>query len=201
MTAARSVFAEQGLDASIHEVARAAGCGVGTIYRHFPAKDALIESLLVDRTEELIEFIEQVRRTEPRPWEAFVEVIRTVALASVDDRSLLRVMREESFRSALLDERQQVLLGLYSELMQAAQAEGSMRRDVGQGDLRLLFGTIAGAIGARGGDARTHARRCIGIVLDGLRAPGAEVLPGEPPSLLDAARELTGGAKPQPLSQ
>ena len=64
------VFAEQGHDAQMDDVAKRAGVGVGTVYRHFPTKEALIEALAIDRFEKILAAGKEAL-LNPDPWEAF----------------------------------------------------------------------------------------------------------------------------------
>ncbi len=78
LAAARAVFSEHGRDAQMDDVARRAGVGVGTVYRHFPTKEALIEALMVAAFETIAEAAEAALEIED-PWEAFT-------IAAVDGR-------------------------------------------------------------------------------------------------------------------
>src|SRR5215210_2136678 len=72
---ARRTFAEEGLEADIASIARRAGVGVGTVYRHFATKDALLQALAMDHFERLADIVEQVAAEDHEPWEAVEEMI------------------------------------------------------------------------------------------------------------------------------
>src|SRR5256714_3971985 len=72
LEAARRCMARKGLDAQIEEIARAAGVGVGTVYRHFPTKEHLVEALAMARFERLAELAREALATED-PWAGFEE--------------------------------------------------------------------------------------------------------------------------------
>ena len=74
LAAAAEVFTERGLDATLDEVARAAGVGVGTVYRRFPDKEALVEELFRDRIDALVTVAEQAC-TDPDPWQGLVSYL------------------------------------------------------------------------------------------------------------------------------
>src|SRR3954468_24136971 len=78
LVAARAVCADQGPNVQIDDVARLAGGGVGTVYRHFPTKDALIEALVAEKFRVTIDNIRAALEIED-PWEAFVAGLRTNA--------------------------------------------------------------------------------------------------------------------------
>src|SRR5262245_34209751 len=72
--AARKVFSTQGQDAQMDDIARRAKVGVGTVYRHFPTKEALLEELVRESFRELADmWLEALER--PDPWDAFVDVM------------------------------------------------------------------------------------------------------------------------------
>jgi AcrR family transcriptional regulator len=91
--AARELFAESGSEAQIDDIARAAGVGVGTVYRHFPTKDDLIAAL-VDRHFQLLEERARECLAHPDPWEGFCEFMRYSVQVQADDRALTEVMAE-----------------------------------------------------------------------------------------------------------
>jgi len=167
LQAARRCMARKGLDAQIEEIARAAGVGVGTVYRHFPTKEHLVEALAMDRFERLAELAREALATED-PWAGFEEFIRASALIQSEDRALSEVLtsRPETMTRAAesVD-----ILGLVSELMGRGQAAGVIRADADPRDVPMLMCALAGTY------RNPHAdpERYIGIVLDGLRVPGA----------------------------
>src|SRR6476660_1130330 len=91
IAAAKKLFADQGLDAQMPDVAKAAKAGVGTVYRHFPTKDDLIAALAAERFERLAEKAREELDVED-PWEGFCDFIRCSAQIQADDRGLCEVM-------------------------------------------------------------------------------------------------------------
>src|ERR1044071_6862695 len=90
VTAAAVVFAENGRDAQMDDVARRAGVGVGTVYRHFPTKEALIEALMVATFRSIASEAERALEIED-PWEAFATVLWHGAEAMTADRAMSEV--------------------------------------------------------------------------------------------------------------
>src|SRR2546421_9536435 len=85
ITAAKKLFADQGLDVQMPDVARVAKVGVGTVYRHFRTKDELIAALAADRFERLAEKAHEALQTEDA-WDGICEFIRFAAQIQADDR-------------------------------------------------------------------------------------------------------------------
>src|SRR5436190_23045316 len=94
LTAAREVFAEQGRDAQMDDVARRAMVGVGTVYRHFPTKEALLEALAVDAFERIVVVAREILETIADPWEALTRTLWAGAEILAADRALADAMAE-----------------------------------------------------------------------------------------------------------
>jgi AcrR family transcriptional regulator len=169
--AARACMARDGLDAQMDEIARAAGVGVGTVYRHFPTKDELVRGLAADRFARLADLAHEALAGED-PWDSFCDLIRRSGAIQSDDRALSEVLvsRPETMREAA---DAVGMLELVGEIMRRAQATGDLRSDAEPEDVPMLMCALAGAFH----NPMTNADRYIGIVLDGLRAPGATKLP------------------------
>jgi AcrR family transcriptional regulator len=167
--AARECMARDGLDAQMEEIARRAKVGVGTVYRHFKTKDELVEALAAERFERLRDLaLEAI--ADDDPWESFAGFMRASARIQTDDRALSEVLtsRPDTMRRAAeaVD-----ILGLVGQILGRAQAAGVVRADAHPYDVPMLMCALAGTF------RNPHAdpERYIGITLDGLRAPGAEL--------------------------
>ena len=176
LVAARERFGECGLECQMEDIARSAGVGVGTVYRHFRTKDELIAALVTDRFERLAERATEALE-EDDPWEAFCEVMRFAAAVQVRDRGLSQFLRSEP----QLGERAAVESGLaaaMAELIAKSQRAGAMRPDAVVEDVPTLIcglGAVTG--GAVGSLPSLNWERYLEIMLDGLRAPGVNELP------------------------
>jgi AcrR family transcriptional regulator len=173
--AARTLFADRGLDAQMPDVARAANVGVGTVYRHFPTKDQLIAAIAAQQFERMAERGRKDLELAD-PWEAISDFIRFAVQIQADDRGLCEVM---SSRPELMNTAAQAagLPELGDQLVKRAQRSGHLRPDLDWQDLPM----IACGLGhiTHGGPPASVGRwpRLIEIILDGLRAPGAGPLP------------------------
>jgi AcrR family transcriptional regulator len=171
LTAAQVVFAEHGHDAQMDDVAKRAGVGVGTVYRHFPTKEALIEALAVDRFEKILA-VGKAALERDDPWEALTEALWQGAALTASDRSFTEIVGEMQGPMPLAEELQREMNDTYGELMRRAQASGDLRPDLVLDDIPMFMCGIG--LGAR----KTHScpdawRRHVAIVIDGLRASSA----------------------------
>jgi len=171
LIAARGVFSEHGRDAQMDDVARRAGVGVGTVYRHFPTKEALIEALMVAAFETIAEAAEAALAIED-PWEAFATPLWTGAETMAADRALSEVFA--SIPGAMESAMPTVegLTETMAVLIARAQAAGVLREDMIVDDIPMLMCGI-GAATKKEHRCAAAWRRHLAIVLDGLRADGA----------------------------
>lgn len=177
--AAHCVFADVGPDAPIDEVARAAGVGVATVYRHFPSKDILVDAVLEMRLRKAREELETARREEADAWEAFVRFFRMAAQMTAEDRALSLSLGGSIPLGHEARETQMLLVDATAALVEDAKATGKMRSDIQPGDMALLLGIgHSGWVRLEGSDGLLG--RYVAIVIDGLRAPGVEPMPGSP---------------------
>jgi AcrR family transcriptional regulator len=176
LAAARKCLAEDGLDGPIENIARCAGVGVGTVYRHFPSKDDLVAALVRDRFERLAERTAQAL-DEDDPWEAFCNLMRFSAALQIRDRALSQFLAQQpelGYHEAV----ETGLADLTAQLIANAQRAGGMRADAVIEDVpTLVCGLGAVTAGAAGTMPELNWERYLEIMLDGLRAPGFNALP------------------------
>src|SRR2546421_2059883 len=175
IAAAKQLFADQGLNAQMPDVAKVAKVGVGTVYRHFPTKEDLIAALAAERFERLAEKAREGIAAED-PWEGICEFIRFAAQIQADDRGLCEVMgsRPEVMDAAA---RQVGLPELCDKLVKRAQRSGDLRADLEWQDIPMIACGMGRITQTTVGPARGRWPRLVEIVLDGLRAPGSRKLP------------------------
>jgi AcrR family transcriptional regulator len=175
LAAAKRLFAEEGLDAQMPDVARAAKVGVGTVYRHFATKDDLVAALMAERFERLSESVRHSLELEDT-WEGFCSFIRFAAQIQAEDRGLCEVMGS---RPELMDAaaRAAGLPELCDELVKRAQDAGQLRPDLEWEDIPMIACGLGSVTQAEVGPATGRWPRLVEIILDGLRAPGAGRLP------------------------
>ena len=171
LAAARAVFAEDGVDAQMDDVAREAGLGVGTVYRHFPTKEALVNAL----SDELFAVIAVHTRTLltlEDPWEAFTRALWFGAEKTAGDRAFTEILAAMRGNPARTCPGKEDLLETTAVLMDRCKAAGVMRQDAMVEDIGLLMCGV-GSASQMEHPVPDAWRRHLAIVLDGLRTQAA----------------------------
>lgn len=186
LAAGREVFARRGLDATLHDVARHAGVGVGTAYRRFDGKEELIDAILVQQVEELDAILREAL-AEPDPWDGLVLYLERSLAVQTRDRGMAQVLSGRRVSSTQHDAGRDRLAPLVNEVADRARACGALREDVTGTDLILLqialtsVATVVASGPAPAGrdDLDDLYRRYLWIALDGLRPTrtGTSTLP------------------------
>jgi AcrR family transcriptional regulator len=164
LKAARVVFADQGADAQIDDVARKAKVGVGTVYRHFPTKDALLEALVRERFEVILGMAEEALAQEDA-WAGFVDLVWRSAELNALDRGFCDAVAYHDQTPVVIE---CGLMLRVEELMARARAQGAMRADAATADVSLLMCGLGSVV--RTIPAPDAWRRYVSLMLDGLRA-------------------------------
>jgi AcrR family transcriptional regulator len=188
LDAAREVFAEQGIDAPVTDIAERAGVGVGTIFRRFPTKDDLLVAVVEQRTAQLIDAADAALES-PDPGAALRSFMETAAAMQISDVCWCEADADLFGRDGIR-ELIDVLVGKMGELLTRAQTAGHVRADVSALDIPVLLMAVSKS-GLMLEDAVPGAwKRYLGIILDGLRPEAARPLPRRPLSRreLEAAR-------------
>lgn len=170
LAAAAAAFAGGGLDAQVEDIARRAGLGVGTVYRHFPTKEALVSALAQEHFERLAGTLEAALDETGDAWEIFTAAIWRAATAAAGDVAWCEIIAGDPGAVAAAARGQERVAAATATLIARAQAAGAMRRDATVEDVATMmcgFGHIAA--GQRAGGSLDW-RRYLSIALDGLRA-------------------------------
>lgn len=168
LEAGYEAFAEYGLRAQMDDVARRAGVGLGTVYRHFPTKDSLVAALIAGRYEELADEARQAL-DDPDPWEGFRRVMWRVAEMQATDRSFAQVVVSQVDQTEAATDAKRRFHEVVARLVARAQQVGELRRDVTAADLPVIFCGLAGVAATPEGDAGPPPwHRYVSIILDGL---------------------------------
>jgi AcrR family transcriptional regulator len=144
LSAAFDVFARDGLDAPMSEVADAAGAGVASVYRCYPSKNELLAALVTRRMDQVVEAAEASSRREGDSWSALTELLRTIVERQWADAVLGEARMRVADHEDVIASTGRATEAL-EQLMGAARAEGRLRPDATALDLRLVFAAVRAA--------------------------------------------------------
>jgi AcrR family transcriptional regulator len=163
---AYQTFAEEGLSVPIDEIARRAGVGAGTVYRHFPTKEALFEAIAADRLQHLSDQAAAFAEAE-EPGEAFFGYLAVLVEEGKSDQGLVDALAGIGFdiASAIPDVEKQ-FMAVLEDLLTRAQRAGAVRADIGVRDVKALM--VGCQAMQRYSDDPDTASRTLAVVRDGL---------------------------------
>jgi AcrR family transcriptional regulator len=169
LRAAQDAFAESGYNVPLDEIAARAGVGPGTVYRHFPAKDALFQAVVGARIQDLIDDARAGARADD-PGSAFFGFLARIGEEATAKRDLPDAI-------AIAGSLQDALNAALDVLLRRAQASGAVRPDIGTADLIVLLkGMLTSVRDASPGAADPALRdRVLAILTDGLRQPAERI--------------------------
>ncbi|MEV4417766.1 TetR/AcrR family transcriptional regulator [Catellatospora sp. NPDC049609] len=163
---AYEVFAAEGLGVPIDEIARRAGVGAGTVYRHFPTKEALYRAIVVDRVEHLVAQARELAASR-EPGAAFYAFFDLMTTEGATDKGLADALAGEGIDIAdVMPELERAFKEALRDLLERAQAAGTVRADVTVADVKTLM-VGCQAMQRYGGDA--PPARVLDVVREGLR--------------------------------
>jgi AcrR family transcriptional regulator len=200
LAAARAVFAADGLGASMASVAREAGVGIATLFRHFPAKQDLVAAVFADRMDAYAQAAEAAR-ADPDPWHGLTGFIDTVCAMQASDYGFADILATPAPPATELKKRRDEAYRAVTEVIDRAKATGQLRDDFSPEDLVLLHMSAAGVIAATEASAPGAWRRVVALMIQAYQAPARGPLPDAPrPGALYRA-VLTASRPRRPDSQ
>ncbi len=161
---ARAVFSERGPDARMEEIAERAGLGVGTLYRNFPSKEALLGEVVAWSIRKIAASAHD-SLDEADAWYAFTGVIRLLVRTASEERAFAHAAPWGEAAGALSEARAELDRWMEA-VVRRAQEAGTLRSDISQADVFVLLG---GIIGAPADVPAERRDRCLSVILDGLR--------------------------------
>ena len=166
LVAAGAAFSSYGTDAQMDDVARAAGVGVGTVYRHFPTKEALLADLVRRKFEIFAANAREVLQAGGDPWDALTGLLRRNAEIMARDLAVQQAMvgSVASWKAAAAERAELQMLG--AELVERAKRSGQLRADFTVDDIPLIMCGVSSTMAAGDFDWRRHLE----LSLDGMRA-------------------------------
>jgi AcrR family transcriptional regulator len=129
LRAAAEVFTTRGLQASLDDVARQAGVGVGTVYRRFPDKEALVEALFEERIAELVGLAEEALAA-PDSWDGLVQFLRRAGTSLASDRGLRQILMFADYGRDRVERGKARMQPVVTALVRRAQRDGKLRADL-----------------------------------------------------------------------
>jgi AcrR family transcriptional regulator len=183
LAAAAEVFTERGLDATLDEVARAAGVGIGTVYRRFPDKESLVSELFRDRIDELVTVAAQASATQD-PWQGLVGYLEFAAAALAGDLGLRQLMMFGTYDRDQVCYARDRMQPAVTRLVERAQAAGDLRPDFEPTDLKMIAFMLASVAEYAASATPNVWRRYLAMLIDGLRPSraGTSALPVPAPT-------------------
>jgi AcrR family transcriptional regulator len=161
--AARALFAERGTSAPLEDVAERAGVGIGTLYRHFPTRQELLEAVYVDEVEAIARAADDL--AELPPWEALSEWLHRYVGFAETKRALNEALMETDPKSTVLLTCRTAIVGAGTPLVERAQLAGVVRSDTTFVDVVRMVGAIA-LVPTEDAEQKN---RLLELALDGLR--------------------------------
>ncbi|MFG3259443.1 TetR/AcrR family transcriptional regulator [Streptomyces sp. NPDC048172] len=192
LTAAREAFVVHGPEAPLDEIARSAGVGNATLYRHFPDRDALVHGVVLSVTDRIAGRAKEAMDEEGSPFEALRRYVRGAAEERI---GALCPMLSERFDRAdpALDAAATRVEDLTRLLLERAQEAGEVRADIGVGDVTVALSQLTRPLpGVATQGLAPFAERHVQLYLDGLRAPAKSELPGQAATLEDLRQQHCG---------
>ena len=202
--AAREAFAEAGLQAPMHAIAHRAGVGIGTLYRRFPTRGALIAAAFEEDMREFAQAVDTALE-EPDPWAGFCRYIQAMTLMQTRDpgfRDLVTLAAPSAGEFEAVHRR--TFAGVRT-LVQRAKRSGALRADFVPEDIIMLLMANQGVIMGTAQTAPRTQPRLVAYLLQAFAAPGAGTLP-PPPSRRQIQQSLQRmdeafAARPDPGSR
>lgn len=171
LDAARDAIARDGPDASLDDIARDAGVGSGTLYRHFPTRVALLEAVYRGEVERLCAEGDRLLDSDTEPGEALSEWLRAYVTVGAMKRGLMGPLTTALGQdSDLFASCKSMVMTTGGRLVERAQGAGAIRDDVELTDILTLVSAIAHA-GELTRDQSGQSERLLAVAIDGLRRP------------------------------
>ncbi len=188
IAAAQEAFVEHGADAPLDEIARRAGIGNATLYRHFPDRRELIHGVVLALLDQVVAGAETMMADSPDAFTALERFVHETVDWKIGALCPLLSEWMDPNDPATASARDR-LDDVVEDMIEQSQAEGHLRTDVGAGDLMVIVSQITRPLPDT--NPLDHARfvhRHLQLVLDGMRAPQRSVLPGSPATFDDLRR-------------
>ena len=190
VASARDLFATAGVEVSVEEITHHAGVGMGTLYRHFPTKDDLIDAVLEDAFAEIVRLARSAA-DDADAWAGFTHFLEGMLALHAQNRGLKDVLAARG-PGAQREAMRARVRPLVRRMVARAQQQGALRDDFSPEDLPFVFWTADRVIETTANVAPDYWRRYLAFLFDGLRASSATPLPTPPLTPAQLARAQKG---------
>jgi len=191
VSSARELLAAEGADVPVEEITRHAGLGMGTLYRHFPTKDELIDAVLEDAFSGLVEAAAR-GAAEDDAWTGFSGFLEYAIGLHAANHGLKDVIAARAHGASRAEAMRARLRPLLRRMIERAQEQGTLRADFAPEDLPVIFWTCGRVVETTAEAAPNYWRRYLSLLLDGLRTNAASPLPEPPLTRAQLARATEG---------
>ncbi len=168
LDAARDLFAQRGLEATLNDVAEHAQVGVGTVYRRFATKQELLDAIFESAIDQMVALAESALE-HPNSWDGFVWFVEQLCELTASDRGLRQMVYSTAYGGYPVECARSRLVPPISHLFERARADGHLRADAEHTDMPILS-LLAGTVSEWAGHVEPDLwRRYVALLLDGLR--------------------------------
>ena len=179
--AAKTLFAERGVEVSVEDIAAAAGVGIGTFYRRFPDRESLVEAVFATKLERAAESAREALDIED-PWEAFRTFVTGVARMHARDRGLNDVLLSSDRGRERVAAFRETIQPLAGQLLDRAKAAGALREDVTLFDIAMIHQAVGAIADITRDVSPDYFERTLTLLVDGLaRRRTTTPMPVPPP--------------------
>jgi len=199
LTAAGELFAEQGLDVTLHDIAHRAGVGVGTAYRRFTNKEEVIDAYFERKLDEVARVAEEALQ-DPDPWNGLVTYVEQSSALQMQDRGLMQIFRNPDRGRQRVAQASARIAPLIFALVERAREGGVLRADFQSTDLPMLQLSLTTLMDATRTFEPAVYRRYLWILLDGMRGDRGPIsaLPVDALTVEETGQAFREPAGPRP---
>jgi AcrR family transcriptional regulator len=165
--AAKTLFAERGVDVSVEDIAAAAGVGIGTFYRRFPDRESLVEAVFATKLERVTQLAREALDSEDA-WQAFRTFLMTVARMHARDRGLKDVLLSSDRGREQAAAFRETIQPLVRQLIDRAKATGALREDVSLFDIVMIYQAVGAIADITRDVSPDYFERTLTLLVDGL---------------------------------
>jgi AcrR family transcriptional regulator len=176
LRAASEVFTTRGLHATLDDVARQAGVGVGTVYRRFPDKEALVDALFEDKLQALVTEAERALEAQDS-WTGLVTLLERAGAMLTRDRGLLEILMYATYGQDRVSRARARMQPVVTRVVERAQRDGKLRADIRPTDVPVIEFMLTTAAEYAGQAQPEIWRRYLTLIVDGLRPTRTETTP------------------------